>query len=416
MDHFSYKNHTLYAEAVAIKNIASVVGTPFYCYSKATLERHYHVFLEGFKGVDATICYAVKANDNLAILKTLGDLGAGGDCVSKGEIMRCLKAGIPGNKIVFSGVGKTHDELRYALEHNVMQINVESEPELLALHEVATSMGKKAPIAFRVNPDVDANTHHKIATGRKHDKFGIPYTEAHPLYRKAATLSGIQIQGVAVHIGSQLSNLSPFRKAFEKIALLVQSLRQEGHAIGRLDLGGGLGIPYHTDIPPLPGDYAKMVIETVGHLGCRLVFEPGRLLVGNAGILVASVIYLKRTKHTNFLIIDAAMNDLLRPTLYDAYHEIIPVDHIKPEVPTLLADVVGPICETGDVFGQNRRFSAFIKSNDLVALRSTGAYGSAMASTYNTRPLLEEVLVDKDHYATIRPRQTLESLLARDII
>ena len=416
MDYFTYQNDVLHAESLSIKDIAPAIGTPFYCYSKATLERHYRVFSEGFKGVDACVCYAVKANDNIAVLKVLADLGAGGDCVSKGEIMRCLKAGIPARKIVFSGIGKTREELRYALEQGILQINVESEPELIALHEVAISMGKKAPIAFRVNPDIDAKTHPKIATGRKHDKFGIPYTDARDLYRKAASLTGIQVQGVAVHIGSQLSNLLPFKQAFEKIAQLVQLLRQDGHSIRHLDLGGGLGIPYNNDMPPLPAEYAKMAIESVGHLGCTLVFEPGRLIVGNAGILVSSVIYVKSTAHANFLIIDAAMNDLIRPTLYDAYHEIIPVNAIAPEAPTLLADVVGPICETGDVFGQNRRFPKQIASGDLIAIRSTGAYGSAMASSYNSRPLLAEVMVDGNSLHLVRPRQTLDELLARDCV
>lgn len=413
MDHFHYQDEHLYAEELSLQKLAAQVGTPFYCYSRATLERHYRIFLEGFKHINAQICYAVKANDNIAILKILGDLGAGGDCVSLGEMKRCLIAGIPSSKIVFSGIGKTREELRFALEQNIMQINIESEPELEALSEIAASLNKKAPIAFRVNPDVDANTHHKIATGRKHDKFGIPYAKAQELYKKAAAMPGIKVQGVAVHIGSQLSDLLPFKQAFEKIAVLVQTLRLDGHTIAHLDLGGGLGIPYQKDNLPSPEEYAAMAIKAVGHLGCKMVFEPGRLIVGNAGILVSSIIYVKRTDATNFLIVDAAMNDLIRPTLYDAYHDIIAVHHPK-DADTFPADIVGPICETGDIFGKNRRFPKNIASGDLIAIRSAGAYGASMASTYNSRPLLAEILVDKNIYHIIRPRQTIDELLNRD--
>lgn len=413
MDHFSYLNGQLHAENVAITEIAKKIGTPFYCYSKATLTHHYDVFAKAFAGLETQICYAVKANDNVAILKEFAKLGSGGDCVSKGEIMRCLKAGIPADKIVFSGVGKTAEELRYALEQKVGQINVESEPELELLNSIAVSLNKKAAIAFRVNPDVDANTHHKIATGRSHDKFGISYETAREIYKKAASLPGIKIRSVAVHIGSQLSDLAPFEKAFTKIAALVEILRQDGHSITHLDLGGGLGIPYHDLVPPSPADYAAMVKRTVGHLGCKLVFEPGRLLVGNAGILVSKVIYLKKSGQNRFLIIDAAMNDLIRPALYEAYHQIIPVTEPTAATTSFHTDIVGPVCETGDVFGKERLLPE-LDSDDLIVIRSAGAYGSVMAGTYNSRPLLAEVMVDGDQTILIRKRQTLEELIERD--
>lgn len=414
MDHFNYKNGELYAENIAIKDIAAKVGTPFYCYSKATLLRHYNVFTEGFKGVknEITVCYSVKSNSNLAVIKTLADAGSGGDCVSEGEIRRCLAAGIPAKKIIFAGVGKTRAEMRYALEQGILQFNVESEPELEILNEVALSLGTTAPIAFRVNPEVDAMTHDKISTGRKEDKFGVEWGHALTLYKRASDLEGIKIQGVAVHIGSQLSSLEPFRKAFEKVTWLVEELWKNGHDITLINLGGGLGIPYSNQTLPSPDAYAKMVMETVGKLGCHLAFEPGRVICGNAGILVASVIYLKHSSHKKFLIIDAAMNDLIRPALYDAHHEIVPVIK-ESDYENFEMDVVGPVCESSDVFAKGRLLPA-LAPDDLVAIRSAGAYGAVMASTYNSRPLVPEVLVSGSKFKVIRKRQTYEELLGLD--
>ncbi len=413
MDHFSYKNGTLHAEAVPVDAIAAEHGTPTYIYSNATLTRHFQVFDGAFSDLDHAICYAVKANDNHEILKRLGALGAGADCVSAGEIMRSIKAGIDPSNIVFSGVGKQPWEIEYGIKQNIMQFNVESEPELELLSSIAASLGATAKIAFRVNPDVDAGTHDKIATGRQGDKFGIAYDDALRLYNKAATLDGIEVQSVAVHIGSQLTNLEPFRQAFTKIKDLVIQLREAGHNITHLDLGGGLGIPYKKDIPPSPSAYGQMVKEVLGDIGCKLVFEPGRLIVGNAGILLSKVIFLKETYHgRKFLIIDAAMNDLIRPTLYDAYHDIVPsveFDHTTDVFPT---DIVGPVCETGDVFGKDRELPT-MKADDLIAIRSCGAYGSVMACSYNTRPLPAEVLVDGDEVIVLRKRQSLDELLAR---
>lgn len=410
MDHFNYKDGELYAEDVAIKDIAAQVGTPFYCYSSATLERHYTVFAEAFKSINPTICFAVKANSNLAVLKTLAKLSAGGDCVSEGEIRRCLTAGIPANKIVFSGVGKRKREMGYALKEGIMQINVESAAELEALNEIALYFNLKAPIAIRVNPDIDAGTHDKISTGRKEHKFGVAWDEVRDLYNQAATMKGIHIRGVATHIGSQLTDLAPFRAAFAKLRGLVETLRADGHDIRHLDLGGGLGIPYKDQVPPSPADYAAMVIEETKDLGCELAFEPGRLIAGNAGILVTEVIYMKKTAHKNFLIVDAAMNDLIRPTLYNAYHDIIPV---KEAPGTMQMDVVGPICETGDFFGKDRTLPD-LGPRDLIAVRSCGAYGAVMSSEYNTRPLTAEVMVKGDQYAVVRERESYDTILGRD--
>ncbi|MCE3233082.1 MAG: lysA, partial [Rickettsiaceae bacterium] len=389
------------------------VGTPFYCYSTATLTRHYNVFADSFKSVNATICFAVKANSNLAVLKTLANLGAGGDCVSEGEIRRCLAAGIPASKIVFSGVGKTKAEMAYALKEGIMQINVESGAELDSLNEVAISLGKKAPVAFRVNPDIDAGSHDKITTGRKEDKFGIPWDEVRDIYKKASTMQGIEIRGVATHIGSQLTDLVPFQKAFTKVKDLVKTLKADGHNITHLDLGGGLGIPYKQQDVPSPAQYAEMTIEAVKELGCKLAFEPGRLICGNAGILVSEIIYLKKTSHKNFLVIDAAMNDLIRPTLYNAHHEIVPVDESNAQ--TLAMDIVGPICETGDVFAKNR-YLPDLPEGSLIAIRSCGAYGAVMSSEYNSRLLIPEVMVNGDKFAVVRPRQSYDEMLARDSI
>jgi diaminopimelate decarboxylase len=413
MDYFNYKNGSLYAEDVAVSEIAKKVGTPFYCYSTATLTRHYTVFAEAFKSVNATICFAVKANSNLAVLKTLANLGAGGDCVSEGEIRRCLAAGIPASKIVFSGVGKTKFEMAYALKQGIMQINVESEAELDSLNEVAISLGLKAPVSFRVNPDIDAGSHDKISTGRKEDKFGIPWDEVRNIYKKAATMQGIAVRGVATHIGSQLTDLAPFQKAFTKVTQLVKNLKSDGHNIKHLDLGGGLGIPYKEQNIPSPAQYAEMTIEAVKELDCALAFEPGRLICGNAGILVSEVIYLKKTSHKNFLVIDAAMNDLIRPTLYNAHHEIIPVQEKNGK--NISMDIVGPICETGDVFAKNRELPE-LNSGELIAIRSCGAYGAVMSSEYNTRPLIPEVMVNGDKFAVIRARETYDDILGRDSI
>ncbi len=413
MDHFNYKNATLYAENVALTEIASHVPTPFYCYSKATIVRHYRVFESGFKNIDHQICYAVKANDNLSVLRILAQLGSGADAVSQGEIMRCIKAGIPTNKIVYSGVGKTKEELGFALRNDIMQINIESEAELYAISQVASGLNKEARIAFRINPNVDAKTHHKISTGRSHDKFGINYDEARAIYKLAASLPNIKVQGVAVHIGSQLTDLYPFRTAFTKIVELVKQLRLDGHKITHLDLGGGLGIPYTNVIPPSPEEYANMVIDVVSGLDCKLIFEPGRLIVGNSGILISKVIYTKSSATNHFIIIDAAMNNLIRPALYEAYHEIIPVIQNKSR-DEINVDIVGPICETGDVFARDRKLP-LMQSNELLAIRSSGAYGSVMGSTYNTRPLIAEVMVDEGSYKIIRKPQTLEELIARDL-
>ena len=415
MDHFIYKNGILNAENVAVSDIVNIVETPFYCYSSATLLRHYNVFTDSFKdsGLKVNLCFAVKANSNLAVIKTLANAGAGGDAVSEGEIRRCLAAGIKGDKIVFSGVGKTPSELKFALENNIMQINIESEPELYTLNEIACSMGVKAKIAFRVNPDIDAGSHDKISTGRKHDKFGIEWERAKDIYKTASSMEGIKIQGVAVHIGSQLTNLDPFRKSFAKVRDLVKSLREDGINITHLDLGGGLGIPYEKCEIPSPAEYAKAVLREVKDLGCELTFEPGRLICGNAGILVSKVLYIKETSSRKFIITDAAMNDLARPSLYDAYHEIVPVKENNGEKEPY--DIVGPICETGDIFAKQRLLPVF-KPGDLLAIRSAGAYGAAMSSEYNSRLLVPEVMVNGGKTAIIRPRGTYDEMLARDKI
>ncbi|HLS57984.1 MAG TPA: diaminopimelate decarboxylase [Paracoccaceae bacterium] len=417
MDHFLYRNGVLHAEDVPLPEIAAAVGTPVYVYSTATLVRHYRVFEEALAGLPHLICYALKANPNLAVVRLLASLGAGADVVSEGEYRRALAAGIPGDRIVFSGVGKTRDEMRLALENGIRQFNVESEPELRALSEVAASMGLRAPIAIRVNPDVDALTHAKIATGKSENKFGIPIARARDVYAEAARLPGIEVVGIDVHIGSQLTALAPFEQAFGKLAELAEVLRADGHEIRRLDLGGGLGIPYRraNEAPPLPFDYGEVIRRTVGHLGCEIEIEPGRLIAGNAGVLLSRVIYLKEGEGRDFLIVDAAMNDLLRPALYDAWHDIVPV--LEPAVGTVMQplDVVGPVCETGDTFATRRPLPP-LGEGDLIAFRSAGAYGAAMASEYNSRPLVPEVMVDGDHYAVVRKRPSFDEMLARDTI
>ena len=417
MDHFLYRNGQLHAEDVPLAEIASSIGTPFYCYSTATLTRHYHLFTEALAPLPHLVCFAIKSLSNIAVLKTLGDLGAGMDVVSGGEYLRAKAAGVPGSRIVFSGVGKTREEMHMALNGGIRQFNVESEPELRALSEVAHSLDLNAPITIRVNPDVDARTHEKIATGKKDNKFGIPIGRASEVYAEAAKLPGLKVIGIDVHIGSQLTELEPFEQAYLKIADLTHRLRFEGHDITRLDLGGGLGIPYERSnaAPPLPADYAALIKRTVGHLGCEIEIEPGRLISGNAGVLISKVIYVKHGEGRDFLILDAAMNDLVRPSMYGAHHDIVPLTQSAPGTDTQPYDVVGPVCETGDTFAKARPLAP-LAAGDLVAFRSAGAYGAVMASEYNSRPLIPEVLVKDDQFAVIRARPTYDEILKRDTI
>ncbi len=415
MRHFDYRDGVLHAEAVNLSAVADAVGTPFYCYSTATLERHYRVFTEAFAGTDHLVCYAMKANSNQSVLRTLAKLGAGADVVSGGELKRALAAGIPADKILFSGVGKTADELRLAVSHGIRCINIESEPELELLSQVASQMGRTAHISIRVNPDVDSGTHAKISTGKSENKFGIPIARAREVYAKAAKLPGIAVSGVDMHIGSQITDLGPMEAAFRLLAEFVTVLRGDGHTISHVDFGGGLGVPYYEDraAPPEPLAYAAMVKRVTHNLGCTLMFEPGRMIVGNAGILVTRVIYVKRGDVRNFVIIDAAMNDLIRPTLYEAYHQIMPVRAAAPDAPVLVADVVGPVCETGDYLALGRTLPE-PKAGDLLAIMTAGAYGAVQAGTYNTRPLVPEVLVKGDQYAVVRPRIDVDQLIAMD--
>ncbi|MEM6577006.1 MAG: diaminopimelate decarboxylase [Pseudomonadota bacterium] len=417
MDHFLYRDGALFAEDVAIADIAAEVGTPFYCYSTATLTRHFKLFDAALSGMPHLVCYAMKAASNQAILKTLAGLGAGMDVVSGGEYQRARAAGVPGDRIVFSGVGKTREEMQTALIGGVRQFNVESEPEMDALSEVAGSLGLEAPITVRINPDVDAKTHAKIATGKSENKFGIPISRAREVYAHAASLPGLKVIGIDVHIGSQLTALDPFRKAYEKVADLTEVLRADGHDIMRLDLGGGLGIPYtqSNEPPPLPMDYGALIKETVGHLGCEIEIEPGRLVVGNAGILVTRVIYVKSGEGRDFLILDGAMNDLVRPAMYEAHHDIIPVVEPRRDDPVAPFDIVGPVCESGDTFARGRMMPP-LAAGDLVAFRGAGAYGAVMASEYNTRPLVPEVLVNEHQFAVIRARPTFDDIIKRDTI
>lgn len=417
MDHFNYKDGVLHAEDVPLSQIAAEVGTPVYVYSAATLTRHFKLFQQALGWTDHLVCFAVKSNSNLAVLKLLGDLGAGMDIVSAGEYARAKAAGVPSERIVFSGVGKTAAEMRMVLEGGIRQFNVESEPELELLSQVATSLGVVAPIAVRVNPDVDAKTHEKIATGKSENKFGIPIAKAREVYARAASLPGIEVVGIDMHIGSQLTDLEPFRQAYAKMADLTRALRADGHDIRRLDMGGGLGIPYRRDnnAPPLPIEYGQVIRDAVGDLGCEIEIEPGRNISGNAGILLSSVIYLKEGEGRDFLILDAAMNDLIRPAMYSAHHDIVPVVEQAPGVAVAAFDVVGPVCETGDTFEKAVELPP-LAAGDLVALRSAGAYGAVMASEYNSRPLVPEVLVSGDQFAVIRPRPTLEEMLGRDTI
>jgi diaminopimelate decarboxylase len=415
MNHFDYRNGVLHAEAVSLMELAETVGTPFYCYSTATLERHYRVFSEAFAGEKTLICYAMKANSNQSVLRTLARLGAGADVVSGGELKRALAAGIPPERIVFSGVGKTEAELRAALAADILCINVESEPELELLSHLASEQGKTARISVRVNPDVDAGSHAKISTGKSENKFGIPLTQARSVYARAAKLPGIRVTGVDMHIGSQITDLNRMETAFRILAELVQALRADGHAISHVDFGGGLGIPYHADreAPPLPSAYAAMVKRVTHNLGCTLMFEPGRMIVGNAGILVTRVIYVKQGEAKKFVIIDAAMNDLIRPTLYEAHHDILPVRQAAQGASSIVADVVGPVCESGDYLALGRTMPE-PKAGDLLAVMTAGAYGAVQSSTYNTRALVPEVLVKDDQYALVRPRVEVEALIAMD--
>ncbi|MER8554660.1 diaminopimelate decarboxylase [Mesorhizobium sp. M0923] len=417
MNHFDYRDGVLHAEDVAISDIAASVGTPFYCYSTATLTRHFRVFAEAFAGLDALVCYAMKANSNQAVLKVLARLGAGADVVSEGELRRALAAGIPASKILFSGVGKTAREMDFALSAGILCFNVESEPELELLSARATALGKIAPISLRINPDVDARTHKKISTGKAENKFGIPWQQARKVYARAAELPGIRITGIDTHIGSQITELQPFDDAFALLVELVGALRADGHAIEHIDVGGGLGIPYRVDNnpPPLPEAYAQIVSKHVAKLGLKVMFEPGRLIVGNAGILVSEVIFVKEGDAKNFLVVDAAMNDLIRPTLYDAFHDIRPVVQQPVAAPRMKVDVVGPVCETGDYLGLDRDLPR-LKAGDLIAVATAGAYGAVQAGTYNTRPLVPEVLVDGDRFHIVRPRQTYDELIGLDSV
>jgi diaminopimelate decarboxylase len=415
MHHFAYRNGVLHAEDVDLRELADAVDTPFYCYATATLERHYRVFAEAFADVDALVCYAMKANSNQAVIATLARLGAGADVVSEGELLRARAAGIPPEKIMFSGVGKTERELALAVEQGILCVNVESEPELELLAAIGAQKGRATDISIRVNPDIDPKTHAKIATGKAENKFGIPISRAREVYARAAKLKGVRVTGVDMHIGSQITELDPFSDAFALLADFVRELRADGHVIRHVDLGGGLGIPYREDNepPPDPSAYAAVVKRATRELDCQLIFEPGRLIVGNAGILVTRVLYVKRGEAKTFVIVDAGMNDLVRPTLYDAHHDLRPVKEAPVGAPRLIADLVGPVCESGDFIAQDRPMTE-PKAGDLVAIMSAGAYGAVQASTYNTRALVPEVLVRKGEWALVRPRVSVQELIALD--
>jgi diaminopimelate decarboxylase len=417
MHHFHYKSGILHAEDVSLARIAEEVGTPFYCYSTATLERHYNVLAEAFRDQTPLICFAVKANSNQAVLATMARLGAGMDVVSEGELRRARMAGVPASKIIFAGVGKTRAEMAYALEEGILGFNVESEPELIALSEVAAGLGKTASIAIRVNPDVDAKTHAKISTGKAENKFGVAYDDARDLYARAAKLPGIKISGIHMHIGSQITDLAPFRDAFRLLRDLALELKADGIALEHLDIGGGLGVPYRgaNDVPPTPEEYAAVVKSALGDLGLKIVMEPGRMIVGNAGVLVTRVTYVKEGGEKTFTIVDAAMNDLIRPTLYEAYHDIWPVAEQRTEMAPVQQDIVGPVCETGDFLAEDRTLPPF-EPGDLLAVMTAGAYGAVMSSTYNSRLLVPEVLVSGDRYAVIRPRPSYDDLIGADVL
>ncbi|HFB2048764.1 MAG: diaminopimelate decarboxylase [Hyphomicrobiaceae bacterium] len=417
MHHFKYHNNVLHVEDVDIINIAKDIGTPFYCYSTATLERHYSVLMKAFSNQNSLICYAVKANSNQAVLATIARLGAGMDVVSVGELRRARAVGVPADKIIFAGVGKTRDEMTYALREHILGFNVESTEELEALSSVAVELGEIARVAIRVNPDVDARTHAKISTGKSNDKFGVPFSSALSIYNEAGRLPGIIVNGIHMHIGSQITSLAPFREAFNLMGQLTKNLRHAGHKIQHLDIGGGLGVPYlkNGDLPPSPEDYAAIVRQTIGDLGVKVILEPGRMIAANAGVLVTRVIFVKRTETKLFTVVDAAMNDLIRPTLYDADHEIWPVSESLSTNVNVLQDVVGPICETGDYLAQNRYLPVF-RSGDLMAVLTAGAYGAVMASTYNSRLMIPEILVKENMFAVVRPRPTYDHLIGLDCL
>jgi diaminopimelate decarboxylase len=415
MHHFDYRGGALHAEDVAVSQLADSVGAPFYCYSAATIRRHYQVFAQAFAGLDAMVCYAVKANSNQAVLRLLAREGAGMDVVSGGELARALAAGVPGGKITFSGVGKTDEEIAAGLDAGIFCFNVESEPELEAISRVAQAKGRVAPVSIRVNPDVDARTHKKISTGKAENKFGVPLSRAREVYARAAGFPGVEIAGADMHIGSQLTDLEPFDEAFCLLAELVRDLRADGHEISHVDLGGGLGIPYHEGDDPQsyhPERYARIVRKHFGDLNCKLVLEPGRLIVGNAGVLITRVIYVKQGEAKTFVIVDAGMNDLVRPTLYDAWHDIVPVRQ-PTDRKEIVADVVGPVCETGDYLALERKMPE-ARPGELLAVLTAGAYGAVQAGTYNSRPLIPEVLVDGGRFAVIRPRPSVAELIALD--
>ncbi len=415
MDHFQYHGGRLRAEDVPLEDIASEVGTPFYCYSTATLERHYRAFADAFAGMDAMICYAVKANSNIAVIGALAGLGAGADVVSGGELKRALAAGVPPEKIVFSGVGKSEDEIAAALKAGVARINIESDPELDCLNRVAASLGVTASAGIRVNPDVDANTHEKISTGKRGNKFGIEWTRTHEVFIRASAMDAVSLTGVAVHIGSQITDLKPFEEAFVRVRGLAAILRADGHLIDSLDVGGGLGVSYEDggDVAPSPADYAKTVKSALGDLGCKLIIEPGRAIAGNAGVLVMRVIYVKEGASRTFVIVDAAMNDLLRPALYGARHAIVPAREASSGANWREVDVVGPVCETGDVFAKQMLLPE-VKTGDLLAIRTAGAYAAVMGSFYNSRPLAPETLVKGDAFQVVRERISVDDLMARE--
>ena len=416
-DQFSYKNDELFAEDVSISTISKAVGTPFYVYSATSIIDNFLSLKKSLDGLENLICYAVKANSNIAILKLLSQLGAGMDVVSIGEYLRAKVAGVPGEKIVFSGVGKRRDEISQVLIGGIKQFNIESEAELNVLNEISLSLNKRTSITIRVNPDIDAKTHEKISTGKKDNKFGIPINRAREVYLKASQMLGVKVVGVDVHIGSQLTDLEPFRMAFIKVAELVNNLLKDGHEINSLDLGGGLGISYKktNDVQPSVQEYGQIIRETVGSLGCEILVEPGRFIVGNAGILVSEIIYKKFGEDREFLIVDSAMNDLIRPSLYAAYHEILPIKEPNNNSSFVCYDVVGPVCETGDTFATQRSLMK-MESGELLAFMSAGAYGSVMASEYNTRPLIPEVLVKGDNFSIIRARPLVEDIIQRDIV
>ena len=415
MHHFAYRAGVLHAEDVDLSNVAKCVGTPLYCYSTATLQRHYRVLAEAFEGQNALICFAVKANSNQAVLATLAQLGAGMDVVSEGELRRAMAAGVAPEKIIFAGLCKTRSEMAYALKQGILGFNVESEPELRALNEVAGELGRKAPIAIRVNPDVDAKTHAKISTGKSENKFGVPFAEARALYDLAAELPALDIVGIHMHIGSQITDLAPMRAAFTLMRQLAKELLAAGYQLRHLDLGGGLGIPYDANDPPPPHprDYAAIIVECLGDLGLQLVLEPGRMIAANSGVLLTRVIHVKEGADRTFLIVDAAMNDLLRPTLYEAHHDIWPVREDLKSMPPVVQDIVGPVCETGDYIALERSLPPF-SEGDLVAVMAAGAYGAVMSSTYNSRPLVPEVLVKGEDFAVVRPRQSYDELIGLD--